>query len=255
MILVATFIAATALAAAWKTSERTDPLSGDKVPSWALTSYWGYPYDSPSKYDLVFPPLTDEQNITFNEKNGYGAFNSDFEKVSKEEAKALSYWLPKNYDPSHKLISYEAKLAWLEAVYEQRKMNPDFWSKFYRLMAFVHRKDKEKSLKYCKKALPILEKLFQENPTGKERLEILFLLGEYNRRLGNLNTAQDYFNRVKVTTFVDQNGEEQVGDQYLNRLVEECQNPNKIPASTWGDLIQDIPVASEGTWDDYESSF
>ena len=50
-------------ATTWKPSEKTDPLTGEKVPAWEIMSYGSYIYKWPSKYDLVFWPLTDEGYI------------------------------------------------------------------------------------------------------------------------------------------------------------------------------------------------
>ena len=103
-----------------------------------------------------------------NTKNGYGAFNDDFEKLGDEEKKTLSKWLKENYDPARPLKTHLEKLAWLEKIYKERKMDEDFWSRFYRLMAYMNREDKPKSLAYVKQAMPLLEKRLETKPDGTE---------------------------------------------------------------------------------------
>jgi tetratricopeptide (TPR) repeat protein len=208
-------------ATTWKPSEKTDPLTGEKVPAWEIMSYGSYIYKWPSKYDLVFWPLTDEGYICFNPKNGYGAFNGDFEKISGEEKKTLTKWLSENYKPSEAPKSHKEKLAWLEKVYSQRKMDNDFWCRFYRLMAYVHRGDHNKSVEYVKKAIPLLNAKLQTNPEGIAKIEVLFLLGEYHRRTGELEKAKEYFAQVKKAKYKDDNGKEQTGHPYYVGLVQD----------------------------------
>jgi hypothetical protein len=202
----------------------TDPLTGEKVLCKAWGSYGDYIYDWPSKYDLVFWPLTSENWICLNLKNGYAAFNSDFEKVSNEEKKTLKRWLGQNYKPSQAPKSHAEQLGWLEKVYRQRKTNVDFWSTFYRLMAYVHRNDQKQSMEYVKKALPLLEAQLKANPGAIARINILFMLGEYNRRTGEAKKAKEYFTQVKTAKYKDKDGQERTGHPYFVKLVQDCEN-------------------------------
>jgi hypothetical protein len=210
-------------ATTWAPSTMTDPLTGKKVPSMAIASYGTYIYTWPSKYDLVFWPLTAENWICLNPKNGYAAFNDDFEQLPEAEKAGLARWLRENYRSGRAPRSYEEKLAWLERVYGQRKMSDDFWCAFYRLMAYVHREDEQASLAWVKKALPLLEKKLEGSPEGVARLEVLYLLGEYSRRMGNEVKAREYFAQVAGVTYKDRDGKEQRGHPYFVELVEDRQ--------------------------------
>ena len=223
-VLLALLLGGSALATTWAPSEKTDPLTGEKVPAQTIMSYGGYIYNWPSKYDLVFWPLTDEKWICLNPKNGYGAFNNDFEKLSDEEKKTLPDWLARNYKPAQPPTSHKEKLVWLEKVYGQRKMDDDFWCRFYRLMAYIYREDEKTSLAYVQKALPLLRKKLKRNPKGTDRLEVLYLLGEYHRRLGEGKKAEEYFVQVKDVMYKDEEGKEQVGHPYFVELVQDRQN-------------------------------
>lgn len=225
--LIGFLLAGTAEATTWAPSQKTDPLTGEKVPAHEIMSYGGYIYRWPSKYDLVFWPLTDEMWICLNPNNGFAAFNPDFEKVSDQEKKTLKEWLAKNYKPSQVPKSHEEKLAWLENVYRQRKMDDDFWCKFYRLMAYVHRKDQKKSMEYVRKAIPLLEAKLKANPQGIGKIEVLFLLGEYYRRTGEADKSTTYFAQAKTAKYKDENGKEQVGHPYFVDLVRDREQPAK----------------------------
>ena len=187
----------------WVSSEKTDPLTGDKVAAKEIMTYGNYIYKWPSKYDLVFWPLIAEEYICLNTESGYGAFNEHFETLPDEEKEAMSKWLKKNYKPSKAPKSHTEKLVWIERVYCQRKMDDSFWCVFYRLMAYIHKKDEKQSMAYVKKVMPLLKKKLQENPEGLDKIEVLYLLGEYHRRLGENEKAEMYFSQVKKEKYKD----------------------------------------------------
>ncbi len=220
-VIMISFFSEPLLATTWGPKEKVDPISGDKTTVAVILTYGNYIYDWPSKYDMVFWPLTDENWIWFNPKSGYAAFGDDFEKLSDEEKKTLTDWLAKNYNSAQLPKSHEEKLAWLEKVYSLRQMNDDFWCLFYRLMAYVHGKDEEKSTAYVKKALPLLLKKLEKNPEGTERIECLYLLGEYHRRIGENEKAKGYFQQAKTAKYKDENGKEQVGHPYILELIQD----------------------------------
>jgi hypothetical protein len=192
----------------WAPSEKTDPLTAEKVAGWEIVSYGSYIYDWPSKYDLVYWPLTDEDWICTNPKNGYSAFNDDFENLSKSEVRGLKDWLATNYNPSRPPVSFEEKLSWLEKVYGQRKMDDHFWCCFYRLMIYTHRKDPKACLLYVEKALPYLRHGHGEGLRRKERL---YLLGEYSRLAGDLSSAKRYFQKAAGTSMNHEENLELIG--------------------------------------------
>ncbi len=158
-----------------------------------------------------------------NPKNGYAAFNNDFEKLSDAEKKHLSHWLQENYKPGNPPKSHEEKLAWLEKVYGQRKMGDEFWCHFYRLMAYVHSEDQKTTIVYVKEVVPLLEKKLPSNPEGVAKLEVLYLLGEYHRRLGDGEKALGFFAQVKDVKYKDAEGKEQTGHPYFVELVKDRQ--------------------------------
>jgi len=147
--------------------------------------------------------------VTFNPSNGYAAFSDDFEGLTGKQKESLSVWLETHYDPRNPPVTYEEKLAWMEHVYRQREKDPIFWSRFYRLMAYIHQGNEEISLGYVHKALPLLEQQVDE-VKGEDRLPILFVLGEYHRRLGNEAKSESYFRVVRRSRH-----------PYFERLVQE----------------------------------
>lgn len=215
------FLGGIAHGISWVYVRKNDPISSNTVTVSVPESFGSYIYSWPSKYDLVFWPLTDPQWIWFCRKSGFASFGYDFDKLSKEEKVHLNQWLKKNYKPSEKELTHQEKLMWLEKVYAQRNKDDGFWCCFYRLMAYAHMcwENPKKSLEYVKKALPLLEKSLKEEKEGIDRMATLFLLGEYNRRLGKDSEAQRYFDQAKSEKFSHDNEEEKRWHDYYLGLV------------------------------------
>ncbi len=57
-----------------------------------------------------------------------------------------------------------------------------------------------------KKAMQILQTKLEGNPVGFERIETLYLLGEYNRRTGEVEKAKKYFSEARTVEYKDKNG-------------------------------------------------
>jgi hypothetical protein len=85
------------------------------------------------------------------------------------------------------------------------------------------------SLDYVRKALPLLERQLATAPQGYERIPLLYLLGEYHRRLGDAGLAGSFFEQARRVTFKDEEGVERTGSEYFNELMKEreaAKSPN-----------------------------
>ena len=107
----------------------------------------------------------------------------------------------------------------MEKVYGQRDRGDDFWCMFYRLTAYLHEDEDEVRLVYVKKALPLLEKKLKAEPEGAVRIETLYLLGEYKRRLGKVEEAKEFFDQARSAKYEDQDGNEKTGHPYFLKLL------------------------------------
>jgi len=192
-----------------------------------------YIYSWPGKEDQVFWPMTDDHWLWFNTESGYGAFGSDFASLEGESLARVKAWLAANYDRTKRPATRPELLAWLEKIYDQRGMDEEFWCFFYRLMAFESRGEPAKSLEYVRKALPLLERRLATEGSDYGRIALLYLLGEYNRRLGNLDASHSYFDQAKSATYKDDEGQTLVGAPYFVKLIEEREALNRpAPATT-----------------------
>jgi uncharacterized protein (DUF2225 family) len=210
--------------------EKVDPVSGAEVEVYEVASYGSYIYNWSSKYDMVFWPMYTEQWIWFSPQSGYAAFGDDFEQLKGKDKEKVMNWLSEHYDPGEKPKTHEEKLLWLENIYRQRKMDDEFWCRYYRLMAFYYsekafgKKDPEKSLEYVKKALLLLHRLEGKLHSGIEGIEVLYSLGEYYRRLGNTENAKLYFQLVRDQEYEDEDGNIKRGHPYFLKLIEDREN-------------------------------
>jgi hypothetical protein len=221
-IIAAVVLAPPAKATTWAESTVRDPVSGKKIKVQEPVSSGSYIYSWPGKEDQVFWPMTDDNWLWFNPKIGYGAFGNDFETLEGEALERVRSWLAAHYDKAKPPATRTELLAWLEQIYTQRGMDDDFWCYFYRLLAFdLSRSDPAKSLEYVRKAMPLLERQLVNPKSDASRIATLYLLGEYHRRLGNLDDSRSYFDQVKSATYQDQEGKTLVGPPYFVKLIEE----------------------------------
>lgn len=230
--LVIVLIGASASGTTFISGKKTDPIGGETVTVHDVASWGSYIYDAPSKYDLVFWPFTDELWIWFCPESGYASFGDDFDKVTDEEKARLALWLKENYKPSERPTTHKEKLAWLERVYGQRQKDRDFWCRFHRLMAYVHADDPQTALTYVRKALPLLEEQLKFDPKGTARIQVLFLLGEYHRRLGDPQEARRYFRQVKAAKYTNDDGIERTGHPYFLKLIADKESSSHVPLGT-----------------------
>lgn len=219
--LLGLLLASHAQAVTWFPTQKVDPIDGQtlRVKVWA--SYGSYVYREPSRSDLVFFPITEPNWLWFSEDSGYGAFGNDYDKLAPEEAAAIKDWLAQHYSKKLKLKTQVDRLAWVEQIYALRKKDARFWRGFYCLMAYMTREDAARSLGYVNKALPLLEQELAANPQGEARMDVLYLLGEYHRRNGRLEKAQDYFEQVGKVTWTNSKGEAKIGQPYFDELIKE----------------------------------
>jgi hypothetical protein len=216
------FAALPATATTWVEAKVRDPVSGRTVEVYEPASFGSYIYSWPGKEDQVFWPFTDEAWLRFNPKSGYGAFGEDFESLEGEALERVKDWLADHYDRRKPPRTRLEKLAWLEQLYELRGVDDDFRCFYYRLMAFEYSEsDPAASLEYVRKALPLLERQLVVATNADERLPVLYLLGEYHRRLGDAALARDFFDQARAVTYTDEEGVEHVGSEYFNQLIEE----------------------------------
>jgi hypothetical protein len=222
-----------ASATTWGESTVTDPVSGKTLEVQEPMSSGSYIYEWPGKEDQVFWPATDDHWLWFNPATGYGAFGSDFAKLEGESLDEVRAWLAANYDEKKPPATRIEKLEWLAKIYGLRKMDGAFWCFFHRLMAYeLAESDPAGSLDHVRKAMPLLEGQLTTGLEDFRRIGVLYLLGEYNRRLGNTDISRSYFDQARSAPYKTREGETLTGAPYFVKLIEEREALSaKVPPS------------------------
>lgn len=198
-VVLLSFVSLSSHATTWGSSTVRDPITRQSLKVSEPASSGSYIYAWPEKSDQVFWPYTDQQWLWFNPDSGYIAFGNDFAEVDAGKVSVLKAWLKANYNRKAAPKTRLELLKWAEQVYTVRGMDEDFWSLFYRLMAFETRADTKTSLGYVNKALPLLKKSLSASTDAGKTLRELYLLSEYNRRLGRSEDAKHYLDRLTST--------------------------------------------------------
>jgi tetratricopeptide (TPR) repeat protein len=211
-----------ASATTWSESTVKDPVSGGSVKVQEPMSSGSYIYQWPGKEDQVFWPATDEHWLWFNAKSGYGAFGDDFEKLEDKSLENVRAWLTEHYDKRNPPVTRIEKLKWLEKIYALRQQDEEFWCFFNRLMAYeLAESDPAGSLEYVRKAIPQLERQLNGAQQDLARIAVLYLLGEYHRRLGEADAARNYFDQAISSPYKTGEGETLTGAPYFVALIAE----------------------------------
>lgn len=213
----------------WMKDKAKDPVSGDSVDVYRISSYGGYIYQWPSKYDGIYWPYTDESFIYLNSNNGYIAFGSDFEKISPEQIVRVKRFLGRNYNSDIPLSTHMEKLKWLFRVYEARGTDNDFLSLYFRLMAYMIRENKDESNDYRRKAVIIMEEQIKETQPSSKLAQLYCVLGFYYKLLGMEENSSKYLKMLKELTWYDKNGKEDKNNhEYFQVLMTEIINNEYI---------------------------
>lgn len=219
LTLVAT--ANSARAVMWDTDEVTDPISGSEITVERQISGGGYIYDYDSKYDAVYLPCTAEMGIWFNPESGYVAFHGDFEELTDKEIEKVKGMLAKEYTKGPEPLTMEGKLELLEKVYKQRDTVESFWPWFYRIKAHWYDQldHPELALEARKQAVPLIEEQIKDLEPGEYFIQLHYVLGDYSRQLGKPEKAREYFQKARSIKWTDEEGNEQVGSEYINEII------------------------------------
>jgi hypothetical protein len=203
--------------------EVDDPiLDGEKCLVQSQASVGSYIYSLPSKYDLVFWPLTDENGIWFCEKSGFTAIIDDFAELRPAERKNIKEYLLAN-PPRNSAIN--AKLELLENIYALRDTEAGFNNLLHRVLARWYQNigDLDKANNYRKKALADIEVLLDGKLSELQRLTYLYIAANYTKQFGNEKASQNYLTELMLTVASVKSQDAKNFADYLNELAKDTQ--------------------------------
>lgn len=185
---------ATARAAAvttWFPQEFTCPVCKTKNTFLVVGSYGSYIYQWPSKFELLFWPVTDGASVYTCKKCHVSTFMWDFEELPKEkhaevqkrlEGFKLDYARAAGeYDQGadYIRIPMTQRLLAAEQTYQVLGRDDEFWCRFYRALGHHYEAEKKQPEADAarRKSLSIAERMLADKARAGERKELLFITG------------------------------------------------------------------------------
>ncbi len=183
--------ASRAAATTWFPKEFACPVCKTKNTFLVVGSYGSYIYQWPSKFELIFWPLTDSPTIYTCKQCHVSTFMWDFEGVPKEKHGALRKRLePFKLEYSGEKSQYyegadylripsTQRLLAAEQTYQILGRDDEFWCRFYRTLGhhYEEHKQQPQADEARRKALAIAERLLADKARAGERKELLFITG------------------------------------------------------------------------------
>ncbi len=210
-------------ATTWSESKVQDPIEADSQCEVSKpASYGSYIYNWPSKYDQVFWPYTEWNNVWFCKKSGYISFMSDFSDLNEVEIGKIRSYLKQNKikEPSEQQLIFS-----LEAIYSLRELTPEYKNRLDRIFARWHQRlgNLERAATYRKKAYADIEKSLLFELTDYKRLEYFYLAANYAKYFDERQKSEEYL--LKLKTEINRiSGTELKGyGRYLTELAEHIQ--------------------------------
>jgi tetratricopeptide (TPR) repeat protein len=224
---LALLCAAPSLAITFAPGSKPDPFADGKTcDAPQLASYGDYVRGWSSKYDLIFSPQDYPMWIWRCDVSGYVSFPREFGQFNEaEKARIAAYLKQANFGPKLKDerggVS-EALLQHLEKIYALRDQDDLFRAYLLRYFAWQYRA-KPAADEYRKKAFDLYLKLLNANALKDgDLLEGLYVLGFYSYKLGRIDDAKKYFDRLKAVETIDPKTKEvRRGAPYLEDLGKE----------------------------------
>lgn len=158
-----------------------------------LASFGSYIYERESKYDLIYFPFDDPRFIWTCPNCGYAQTYNLFPNLSEKEKKQLREFLADKWKPqTEDDISPETRFNQAILVNKFLEKDDHFWAWFNRILIYHYRKiDQEKAKQYAQTEIELLKR--GKGDLDDDEKTRPYLLGEYNRMLGNNDLAKKYF--------------------------------------------------------------
>lgn len=172
-------------------TEVEDPILPGKTCSvHEVTSYGSYIYHGPSKYDLVFWPMTVDEGTWHCEHSGFTALANDFDLTDKERH-AIGDYLASAYDGE---TDAELRLALLEGVYGLRDKDAHFRNMLLRMLARRYQDlgHIDKANAYRLTAWQQMKELLKTDLEPRRRFEYLLISANYARQAGDAVASDEY---------------------------------------------------------------
>jgi len=177
------FFSKTSYATTWGEKEFTCPVCATKNTFRMIMSYGSYIYSWPSKYQLIYWPVTDTNSVYCCKKCYLSVFLWDQEDLAKEKIpeikKVLADVSIKPPFTDYTKVPMSVRLEIAEKVYGVLDSKDDYWCYFYRILGYHYsaEKNRDKADEVRKKALDIAQKMLKDSNTEIPAKELWVVSG------------------------------------------------------------------------------
>jgi len=223
-------------ATTWFPQEFTCPVCKTKNKFLVVGSYGSYIYQWPSKFELIFWPLTDSPTVYSCKQCHVSTFMWDFEGLPKEKHEELRKRLaPFKFDYGAARVGNDVEAEYLripsterllaaEQTYQVLGRDDEFWCRFYRALGHHYEGGKKQAQadEARRKALNIAERMLADKAREGERKELLFITGAMRHFLKDDPGALKDFREAEGLKYVSKElGPEKSKnyDEYLSDLL------------------------------------
>ncbi|MCO6511373.1 MAG: hypothetical protein J5I65_11340 [Aridibacter famidurans] len=191
-------------------------------------SYGSYIYSWPSKYQLIYWPVTDGPSVYLCKKCHLSVFMWDHDELPKEHLPAIKKALAEVKDvPKFKEyteVPMSRRLEIAEKVYKLYEKEDSFWCRFERIKGYHYQEEDKKAEANAarKRALELAEKMIESGSYSESLKEVYAISGAMRHFLGDDRGALKDFNKGLSTVYSGDDlteEEKSNGEVNLNRYL------------------------------------
>lgn len=223
-----------AYATTWGVVEKECPVCEKTSSYQSPMSYGSYIYQWPSKYQLLFWPVTANPSVYTCPDCNYSAFMWDFEALDSTMIPKIKEMLKDNKMgvefEDYLDIATSKRLEQAEKVYKLLDRSDDFWCWFHRVKAYHYEleEEDEKSKEEREAAYEIAEKLSKIEDRKGEQKELFIIMASMKYYTGNREQAFELLEKAEKETYeVEENKNSASYDVYLSQLISDFREMDK----------------------------
>jgi hypothetical protein len=240
VVLFLTLSSVTVLGTTWVDQEFVCPVCKTKNTFGVIASYGSYIYQWPSKYQVIYWPMTDAHVLYSCKKCYFSLFMGDFEELPQDKLQEIQNALKgieiKGDYKHYTAIPMSKRLEVAEKMYAALQKNDGFWLMFYRVKGYHYaaEKDQAKADEARKKALDIATQMLNEKEPAVQKKELWLISGAMKHFLADDKGALDDLNTAMKTKFEDKKMGKEENENidanmsaFLKEYIEKVQSPEK----------------------------
>jgi uncharacterized protein (DUF2225 family) len=225
-------------ATTWADKEFTCPVCATKNSFRVVMSYGSYIFSWPSKYQLIYWPVTDGNSVYCCKSCHLSMFMWDYEELAKDKVPLIKKQLDglnvKLIFKDYAEVPMSQRLEIAESVYRDLEMKDNFWCYFYRILGYHYAGESKtaKAEESRKKALNLSQKMLGDKNPAIAAKELLIISGAMKHFLKDDPGSVADLNKALSTRYQDKDLDAEKNnnaEQNLNALVKDYLEQIKSP--------------------------